>query len=587
MHKSAMNFTMLRWFLVLLATGASAMDSGIISDSLRATIKRLYNDNVVTKAFSNQSSAGGLNLLNAGYVGYRLGDIIQSPGHDFNDIGQTWTRKFSSHAEPTDVAVEPRINIGDFATILWPDSIGADIVNAYRRCGQHNAVTEAIIKARCPKPMEPHTVVHLRIGDQLDHHLEGCRDDLTFNTCAENRMLRPNTMAHIASLLKKEPAIRGLNVVFVTGIHRASEPHDGQSQEEIENHLRASHTVSRRYIEAAQRSFAIHGFNSTVVSDTPDCDFCMMYTAKFLLPTRSAFSKSAARITKAQVIHCEGTGQQTRIKISQPEAQRIIDANVSACARPSKPLVCQHFNGAMETVTNTSLEFAISYSLYGSNPRYTDGAIANAKLIKTVYPNWVMRVYYDSTVPPKLIHQLQADGVQLVDMSHSNINKMSWRFQATENTARSCSRDIDSRLSRREAVAVQEWIQSGKKFHVMRDHPSHSSHSISGGMWCSTTIPNMRALLTNVTNQAYAQDMNFLKKVIWPMAQKSLLQHDSFSCEKFGGGKPFPTPRQGWEHVGSVYTDGKMQEGHIRTLKNAGIVEKCVVHKINPAASTV
>jgi hypothetical protein len=164
--------------------------------------------------------------------------------------------------------------------------------------------------------------------------------------------------------------------------------------------------------------------------------------------------------------------------------------------------------------------------------------------------------------------------VQLVDMSTSKMNKMSWRFQAAADTQRFCARDIDSRLSKREAAAVQEWIQSGKKFHVMRDHPSHSKYPMSGGMWCSTTIPNIEKLLTGVENQVYLQDMDFLNTVIWPMAQKSLLQHDSFSCDKFGG-KPFPTPRVGWEHVGSVYINGKMRQGDVDILKRKGVVRKC------------
>ena len=35
-------------------------------------------------------------------------------------------------------------------------------------------------------------------------------------------------------------------------------------------------------------------------------------------------------------------------------------------------------------------------------------------------------------------------------------------------------RNLDSRLSIREKLAVDEWVSSGKRFHVMRDHPSHS-----------------------------------------------------------------------------------------------------------------
>jgi hypothetical protein len=230
---------------------------------------------------------------------------------------------------------------------------------------------------------------------------------------------------------------------------------------------------------------------------------------------------------------------------------------------------------AIQSVKNKKSKKIISFSLYGSNPRYTDGALENAKLCKKIYPEWTMRVYYDNSVPKQIVAKLKASNVQLIDMSDSKMNKMSWRFQAASDSERFCSRDIDSRLSKREAAAVEEWIRSGKEFHVMRDHPSHSLYQMSGGMWCSKTIPNMSELLTNIKNQAYLQDMNFLNKVIWPIAQKSILQHDSFSCDKFGGGKPFPTARVGWEHVGSVYINGKMRQGDVDILKKKQGIEKC------------
>lgn len=211
----------------------------------------------------------------------------------------------------------------------------------------------------------------------------------------------------------------------------------------------------------------------------------------------------------------------------------------------------------------------ISYSLYGSNPRYTDGALANAKLVKQIYPGWRMRVYYDRSVPQRILNALKDDGVELIDMSGSSMNKRSWRFLAAVDSQRFCARDIDSRLSMREAEAVKEWIESGKKFHVMRDHPSHSNYAMSAGMWCATTIPNMEKMLHSNTKKCYTCDQIWLTNNIWPLAQKSLLQHDSFSCDKFGGGRPFPTPRKGWEHVGSVYIGGKMRQVDVDILKNA------------------
>jgi len=71
----------------------------------------------------------------------------------------------------------------------------------------------------------------------------------------------------------------------------------------------------------------------------------------------------------------------------------------------------------------------ISYSLYGSNPRYTDGAISNAKLMKEIYPGWDMRVYYDNSVPMEIIEQMKELQVQLVDMIMGQSAQKTFRFR--------------------------------------------------------------------------------------------------------------------------------------------------------------
>lgn len=37
------------------------------------------------------------------------------------------------------------------------------------------------------------------------------------------------------------------------------------------------------------------------------------------------------------------------------------------------------------------------------------------------------------------------------------------------------SRDLDSKISARETAAVDEWLQSKKSFHIMRDNPQHGT----------------------------------------------------------------------------------------------------------------
>ncbi|XP_045197646.1 uncharacterized protein LOC123552226 isoform X1 [Mercenaria mercenaria] len=246
-----------------------------------------------------------------------------------------------------------------------------------------------------------------------------------------------------------------------------------------------------------------------------------------------------------------------------------------------KPLE-QYRNKITNHIFSKQSVFIVSYSLFGSNTRYTDGALENTELIRTIYPSWRVLLFHDNTVPLDIISTVCEKTIaKCINMTGSVLkNKMSWRFlvASVPFVSRYIIRDIDSRLSAREKAAVDEWIASGKKFHVMRDHPSHSSYAMSGGMWGGTreAIPNMESLLQReVMNDNYVQDMDFLNSIVWPIAQHSVYQHDSFSCDRFGGGHPFPSKRVGLEHVGSVYINGEMRKTDTDILNNTKTPAQC------------
>ena len=161
--------------------------------------------------------------------------------------------------------------------------------------------------------------------------------------------------------------------------------------------------------------------------------------------------------------------------------------------------------------------------------------------------------------------------------------KRSWRFLplADPHVERFVARDIDSRLTERDQATVFAWVNSGKKFHVVRDHPSHSNFPMSGGMWGAVrgALPNVAALIKGGgAADAYLADMNFLTRSVWPIAKQSLLQHDAFSCQtggSYGKGEPIPHFRDGGEHLGAVYLDGKMRRGDVNILANAKRPKEC------------
>jgi len=133
----------------------------------------------------------------------------------------------------------------------------------------------------------------------------------------------------------------------------------------------------------------------------------------------------------------------------------------------------------------------IAFSLWGNKEIYTAGAIKNAELAKDIYKDWKVIIFFDDTVPLDILERLKSLDVILKDMSKSKLYGPFWRFLAVElpDAGYVIFRDTDSRLSIREQLAVNEWINKGNVLHVMRDHPAHyipfgaDEMSILAGMW--------------------------------------------------------------------------------------------------------
>jgi hypothetical protein len=207
----------------------------------------------------------------------------------------------------------------------------------------------------------------------------------------------------------------------------------------------------------------------------------------------------------------------------------------------------------------------LSFSLYGSTPRYATGVLLNAELAPVIYPGWEMRIYHGVEVDPKLLAKLAAKGCTLVPSSHWHFGPpqpdepplphgyprfpsargMFWRFLAAEDPADYVIfRDVDARLNVREQVAVEAWIASGKPYHGMHDSRCHV-RPIMGGMWGvkGGSLP-MRSLMEDWPfNSRYGDDQDFLERKVWPLVQAEMLIHGP-------RGLPFPPHGPCTEFVG-------------------------------------
>ena len=55
----------------------------------------------------------------------------------------------------------------------------------------------------------------------------------------------------------------------------------------------------------------------------------------------------------------------------------------------------------------------ITYSLYGEDPQYSEGAIQNARLLPDVYPGWKARFYVSQEISTAVIKELRALGSEV------------------------------------------------------------------------------------------------------------------------------------------------------------------------------
>ena len=195
----------------------------------------------------------------------------------------------------------------------------------------------------------------------------------------------------------------------------------------------------------------------------------------------------------------------------------------------------------------------ISTSLYGDNVKYVQGAIANCRLVPVIYPGWQLRIYVESGHPA--IPELIGEGAEIVSMGKSEgTTGMFWRFLAASDSSvdRAIFRDLDSRFNVREQAAVNAWVASGKKAHVMRDHVHHQMWKMFGGMWgiVGGVIPNMEEMIEKHPNKVdRMQDVYFLLSNVYPLIENDCLEHGMpvFNAVPF----PEHTPYDGF--VGQIF----------------------------------
>jgi len=189
--------------------------------------------------------------------------------------------------------------------------------------------------------------------------------------------------------------------------------------------------------------------------------------------------------------------------------------------------------------------FAIS--VFGNNPRYVIGAYKQVHLAKYFYPDFERVLFVDN---PSL-YKLDATVVPM-----ASGDGQFWRFLAGATDAAVIFRDADSRTTIREIGAVEEWLQSGKTLHMIRDHDRHTpdvAKIFAGnfgfrGPWPIQVLAPMVEAMNGPSR--YGRDQDFLRDYVYPLYEHDSLTHWTdgwFGETRATLSNPYEFVGQGWD----------------------------------------
>lgn len=216
-----------------------------------------------------------------------------------------------------------------------------------------------------------------------------------------------------------------------------------------------------------------------------------------------------------------------------------------------------------------------SFCIYGPETRkYYDGLLENIRLIRQHYPGWKTYVYAGDDVTEGLLATLREtpDVVLIQTGIHGHLNSV-YRFFAIDapDVEVAFFRDADSRVHWKDRWAIGNFLASGRKTHIIRDHEEHSTQ-ILAGLWglrkgaFSGSLEQAFRSWTPVHAGSgrpedpggFGIDQNFLRRVVYPAVRSGALVHYSHDRLFMGEeGKEFPFRWSGDVFCGKVESDGR------------------------------
>lgn len=140
---------------------------------------------------------------------------------------------------------------------------------------------------------------------------------------------------------------------------------------------------------------------------------------------------------------------------------------------------------------NTSKTRILSYSLFGSDPRYYTYMLRNIRETPFVYPGWTVRVHVHERVPKELVKPLMDTGAQVYIIHddalraepHTGNTGTFWRFlPLTDPRLDVIVLDSDDSLKKYKSMVVDPVLNGAKCFGGIWRGPFPQAHVLAGAL---------------------------------------------------------------------------------------------------------
>jgi hypothetical protein len=216
----------------------------------------------------------------------------------------------------------------------------------------------------------------------------------------------------------------------------------------------------------------------------------------------------------------------------------------------------------------------VSYSLYGSHGIYVEGILLSIRSYQLQFPAIRVICFVGDQVPDATLASLNDLGVMVVRMAGKpeDASAMLWRYDAPLHVT--CDyylfRDADSRASDRERLVLSQWIESGKVFLIIRDHPHHVQ-LIMGGLFSmrgkSLSMVSFLDLIRSDDIVSYGLDQRILERLYPKIIAQSMVFDSCLIREQ--GRVVKPVHDSSYSFMGErVYPSGEPEAAPRRVLRS-------------------